>query len=168
MPCRSGKGCSSRRVRRVLRFPALNQNVSLEQVVDASNYHHSRRSISSSSQSKTLSGDRSSLPRDVSDEFRTDSCGSHRLAGTFPNARNEIFNITNGDTFRWQRMWPKIARRCSTWIMPIRSLTTPPRRRYAAGAGAQWREARTDYANAIASKPEQRRKRPATVTPRKL
>ena len=73
MPCRSGKGCSSRRVRRVLRFPALNQNVSLEQVVDASNYHHSRRSISSSSQSKTLSGDRSSLPRDVSDDFRTDS-----------------------------------------------------------------------------------------------
>ena len=64
-------------------------------------------------------------------------CGSRRLAGTFLNTRNEIFNITNGDTFRWQRMWPKIARRCSTWIMPIRSLTTPPRRRYAAGAGAQ-------------------------------
>jgi hypothetical protein len=36
-------------------FPALNQNVSLEQVVDASNYHHGRRSISSSNQSKTTS-----------------------------------------------------------------------------------------------------------------
>jgi hypothetical protein len=36
-------------------FPALNQNVSLEQVIDASNYHHGRRSISSSSQSKTTS-----------------------------------------------------------------------------------------------------------------
>jgi hypothetical protein len=36
-------------------FPALNRNVSLEQVVDASNYHHGRRSISSSSQSKTTS-----------------------------------------------------------------------------------------------------------------
>jgi hypothetical protein len=36
-------------------FPALNQNVSLEQIVDASNYHHGRRSISSSNQSKTTS-----------------------------------------------------------------------------------------------------------------
>jgi hypothetical protein len=35
-------------------FPALDQNVSLEQVIDASNYH-GRRSISSSSQSKTTS-----------------------------------------------------------------------------------------------------------------
>jgi nucleoside-diphosphate-sugar epimerase len=31
-------------------------------------------------------------------------------AGTSPAARNEIFNITNGDYFRWQHMWPKIAR----------------------------------------------------------
>jgi hypothetical protein len=31
-------------------------------------------------------------------------------ARTSPNARNEIFNITNGDYFRWQHMWPKIAR----------------------------------------------------------
>jgi hypothetical protein len=36
-------------------FPALDQNVSLEQVIDASNHHHGRRSISSSSQSKTTS-----------------------------------------------------------------------------------------------------------------
>jgi hypothetical protein len=36
-------------------FPALNQNISLEQVVYASNYHHGRRSISSSNQSKTTS-----------------------------------------------------------------------------------------------------------------
>jgi hypothetical protein len=36
-------------------FPALNQNVGLKQVIDASNYHHGRRSISSSSQSKTTS-----------------------------------------------------------------------------------------------------------------
>src|SRR5260370_25582142 len=36
-------------------FPALNQNVSLEQVVDASNYHHGRCSISSSNQSNTTS-----------------------------------------------------------------------------------------------------------------
>src|SRR5437868_8485319 len=36
-------------------FPALDQYVSLKQLIDASNYHHGRRSISSSNQSKTTS-----------------------------------------------------------------------------------------------------------------
>jgi nucleoside-diphosphate-sugar epimerase len=31
-------------------------------------------------------------------------------AGTHTAARNEIFNITNGDYFRWQHMWPRIAK----------------------------------------------------------
>ena len=31
-------------------------------------------------------------------------------AGSEPAARNEIFNITNGDYFRWEHMWPRIAR----------------------------------------------------------
>jgi hypothetical protein len=31
-------------------------------------------------------------------------------AGSSQAARNEIFNITNGDYFRWQHMWPRIAR----------------------------------------------------------
>jgi nucleoside-diphosphate-sugar epimerase len=31
-------------------------------------------------------------------------------AGVTPSAANEIFNITNGDYFRWQFMWPKIAK----------------------------------------------------------
>lgn len=31
-------------------------------------------------------------------------------AGTTPAAANEIFNITNGDYFRWEHMWPRIAR----------------------------------------------------------
>jgi len=30
-------------------------------------------------------------------------------AGTSPQARNQIFNLTNGDQFRWQHLWPKIA-----------------------------------------------------------
>ncbi|MBV8093013.1 MAG: hypothetical protein JO110_07235 [Acetobacteraceae bacterium] len=30
-------------------------------------------------------------------------------AGESPNARNEIFNITNGDLFRWAQMWPYLA-----------------------------------------------------------
>jgi nucleoside-diphosphate-sugar epimerase len=31
-------------------------------------------------------------------------------AGETPGAANEIFNITNGDYFRWQFIWPKIAK----------------------------------------------------------
>jgi nucleoside-diphosphate-sugar epimerase len=31
-------------------------------------------------------------------------------AGTSPAAREEIFNITNGDYFRWEHLWPRIAR----------------------------------------------------------
>lgn len=31
-------------------------------------------------------------------------------AGRTPSAANEIFNITNGDYFRWQFMWPMIAK----------------------------------------------------------
>ncbi len=31
-------------------------------------------------------------------------------AGTNPSAREEIFNITNGDVFRWENLWPQIAR----------------------------------------------------------
>jgi len=30
-------------------------------------------------------------------------------AGESPNARNEIFNVTNGDIFVWQNVWPAIA-----------------------------------------------------------
>jgi nucleoside-diphosphate-sugar epimerase len=31
-------------------------------------------------------------------------------AGNSPDAENGIFNITNGDYFRWQHMWPRIAK----------------------------------------------------------
>lgn len=31
-------------------------------------------------------------------------------AGSEPRAANEIFNITNGDYFRWEHMWPRIAK----------------------------------------------------------
>jgi nucleoside-diphosphate-sugar epimerase len=30
-------------------------------------------------------------------------------AGTHPNAANQIFNITNGDIYVWENVWPKIA-----------------------------------------------------------
>ncbi|WP_165185159.1 MULTISPECIES: SDR family oxidoreductase [Paraburkholderia] len=32
-----------------------------------------------------------------------------RWALTSPSARNEIFNVTNGDNFRWQHLWPDVA-----------------------------------------------------------
>ncbi|MDG3007562.1 SDR family oxidoreductase [Paludisphaera mucosa] len=31
-------------------------------------------------------------------------------AGTTPAAREEVYNITNGDSFRWEHLWPRIAR----------------------------------------------------------
>ncbi len=31
-------------------------------------------------------------------------------AGQAESARNELFNVTNGDTMRWQHIWPRIAR----------------------------------------------------------
>ncbi|WP_165246612.1 SDR family oxidoreductase [Paludisphaera soli] len=31
-------------------------------------------------------------------------------AGTEPSARGEVYNITNGDSFRWEHLWPRIAR----------------------------------------------------------
>jgi nucleoside-diphosphate-sugar epimerase len=30
-------------------------------------------------------------------------------AGGAPPARNEIFNVTNGDVFRWRQLWPRLA-----------------------------------------------------------
>ena len=36
--------------------------------------------------------------------------GATAWAGETEGAANQTFNITNGDYFRWQFMWPKIAR----------------------------------------------------------
>ena len=43
-------------------------------------------------------------------------------AGRTDAARDEIFNITNGDTFRWEFMWPRIARMFDMeWAPPVRT-----------------------------------------------
>jgi len=56
-------------------------------------------------------------------------------AGTAPTARNEIFNITNGDSFRWQHMWPRIARTFNMdWADPI----PMPLATYMADKGPLW------------------------------
>jgi nucleoside-diphosphate-sugar epimerase len=56
-------------------------------------------------------------------------------AGTTSAARNEIFNITNGDYFRWQHMWPRIARMFGMdWADPI----PMPLATYMADKGPLW------------------------------
>ena len=56
-------------------------------------------------------------------------------AGTTDGARNEIFNITNGDYFRWQHLWPRIARMFDMdWADPI----PMPLATYMADKGPLW------------------------------
>jgi len=56
-------------------------------------------------------------------------------AGDASAARNQLFNVTNGDTMRWQHMWPRIARMFGMEVaepVPF-SLTT-----YMADKGPLW------------------------------
>jgi nucleoside-diphosphate-sugar epimerase len=58
-------------------------------------------------------------------------------AGTTQAANNEIFNITNGDTFRWQHMWPRIAKMFGMdWADPIPT----PLATYMADKGELWQK----------------------------
>jgi hypothetical protein len=72
-------------------FPALNQDVSLEQVVDASNYHHGLRSISSSSQSNTTSTGikvsviQQMIPARAAIRYGVMALPSSSLSGHFPD-----------------------------------------------------------------------------------
>ena len=56
-------------------------------------------------------------------------------AGTTDAARNQIFNITNGDTFRWQHMWPKIAR---AFGLEVADPVPTPLATYMADKGPLW------------------------------
>jgi hypothetical protein len=56
-------------------------------------------------------------------------------AGGSKAAQNEIFNITNGDTFRWQHMWPKIAKMLD---MEVADPTPFPLTTYMADKGPVW------------------------------
>ena len=52
-------------------------------------------------------------------------------AAMSPAARDEIFNVTNGDVFRWERMWPLIAGAFGVPagdIVPARLVEVMPRR----------------------------------------
>ena len=56
-------------------------------------------------------------------------------AGETPSAVNEIFNITNGDYFRWQFLWPKIVR---AFEMEVAEPVQMPLAVYMADKGPLW------------------------------
>jgi len=56
-------------------------------------------------------------------------------AGETANAQNETYNITNGDYFRWQFMWPKIAK---SFQMEIAEPIPMPLKIYMADKGPLW------------------------------
>ena len=63
-------------------------------------------------------------------------------AGVTPAARDEIFNITNGDQFRWQYMWPRIAR---MFEMEIAEPVPMPLSSYMTDKADLWCEIATKY-----------------------
>ncbi len=60
-----------------------------------------------------------------------------RWAGTADTAANEIFNITNGDYFRWQFLWPRIAR---MFEMEVAEPVPMPLAVYMTDKAALWQE----------------------------
>jgi nucleoside-diphosphate-sugar epimerase len=56
-------------------------------------------------------------------------------AGQEEQARGEIYNITNGDYFRWQHMWPKIAR---SFGLEVVDPVPTPLTTYMADKGPLW------------------------------
>jgi nucleoside-diphosphate-sugar epimerase len=43
-------------------------------------------------------------------------------AATTPAARNQVFNLTNGDFFRWRNVWPRIARAFDMEAGPVQTI----------------------------------------------
>ncbi len=56
-------------------------------------------------------------------------------AGVSEAARGQIFNITNGDYFRWQHLWPRIAR---AFDMDVAEPVPTPLATYMADKGGLW------------------------------
>src|SRR5882762_7798371 len=63
-------------------------------------------------------------------------------AGETKAAENEIFNITNGDYFRWKFMWPRIAR---MFEMDVAEPVPMPLAIYMADKGDRWAEMTRKY-----------------------
>ncbi|HEY3597951.1 MAG TPA: SDR family oxidoreductase, partial [Paraburkholderia sp.] len=58
-------------------------------------------------------------------------------AATSPNARNEDFNVVNGDVFRWKWMWPRLAEYFGIEAAPFDGVVRPLENRMQ-DAGPQW------------------------------
>jgi nucleoside-diphosphate-sugar epimerase len=56
-------------------------------------------------------------------------------AATAPAAANEIFNVTNGDLFRWEHVWPRVA---EFFDMPLAPPQTLPLRTWMADKAPVW------------------------------
>jgi nucleoside-diphosphate-sugar epimerase len=63
-------------------------------------------------------------------------------AAETPSAANEIFNITNGDCFRWQFMWPKIAK---AFCMEVAEPIPMPLKVYMADKAPLWAKMTEKY-----------------------
>jgi nucleoside-diphosphate-sugar epimerase len=63
-------------------------------------------------------------------------------AGTHEAARNEIFNITNGDYFRWQNLWPRIAK---MFDMEVADPVPTPLSIYMTDKGPLWEKIVSKY-----------------------
>ncbi len=63
-------------------------------------------------------------------------------AGKTPSAANEIFNITNGDYFRWQFMWPRIAK---AFEMEVAEPVPMPLKVYMADKAVLWAKMTEKY-----------------------
>ena len=63
-------------------------------------------------------------------------------AGETPSAANEVFNITNGDYFRWRFMWPKIAK---AFRMEVAEPIPMPLKVYMADKATLWQKMTEKY-----------------------
>lgn len=64
------------------------------------------------------------------------------FAATADSAANEVFNITNGDFFRWKNVWPKFA----AWFdMPLGDVQTIPLTQFMADKGPLWAKMADKY-----------------------
>ena len=68
--------------------------------------------------------------------------GAADWAGRTPSAANEIFNITNGDYFRWQFMWPRIAK---AFRMEVAEPVPMPLKVYMADKAPLWAKMTEKY-----------------------
>ena len=63
-------------------------------------------------------------------------------AGREPRARGEVYNITNGDYFRWQHLWPKIAR---AFGLEVADPVPTPLATYMSDKGPLWERMSAKY-----------------------